>query len=344
MPITGIELALANASRFDATDTKGVRVSFTYRYQSLPEDNVFRVPLLYDLLRAEGEWIVASSKAEDPALLPAWMTGPLQSATSEHFLALFRPGSVDAARALGLAEQARGKLAAKLPGLEPKHLMLLAKDRAEYEQLAARRSPVSAVAQAETSYEVTPASIKVQSRQMVVNMQKLLEDRSEVETFQHELGHLALAQDTRPFTPAWVSESAAMYLADTRPVALWRTGSRRGRFDDISFERLSSASSLGEHDPSGEVASYEYAYSAAAAYSLVESYGADKYWAFYKSYAAVPASRFYEGLPSDRIASERDEFVTKMAVETTDASLKTVFGIDELTLDAKVRAWIKRQR
>ena len=345
VPIEHIELKLANASSFEAANTKSVRVSFLYRYQGLPDDNVFRYPLIYDLVSDGKGWLVTASKAEDDALTPPWMKAPVQTQRSEHFLAMFRPGSVDASKALALAEQARAQLAPKLTfPLEASYLILLAKDRAEYEALAARASPVSAIGQAETSYEVTPEAIKVQSRQMVVNMQKLLEDRTEVETFQHELGHLALAKDTRPFTPAWVSESAAMYLADTKPVSLWRLGTRQGRFKKITFAELSSSTTLGEHDPTGEAASYEYAYSAAAAYSLVQEYGAEKYWSFYRSFAEVPATRFYEGLPSDRIANEREESVRALAIATTSEGLKATFGIDEKTLDEKVRAWIRLQR
>lgn len=345
VPLSSIELKLANPGAFDPDDTGSVRVSFLYRYQPLPQDNVFRFPLIYSLKKIGTAWMVESSRGEDEALAPPWMEAQVQTASSEHFLAIFRPGLKDPGRALALAEQARGQLAPKLTlPLEAAHLILLAKDRAEYEQMAARRSPVSAVAQAETSYEVTPQEIKVQSRQMVVNLQKLFDDGSEVETFQHELGHLALASDTRPFTPAWVSESAAMYLADTKPLALWKSGTRRGTFDGLSFEQMSTATQLGQHDPTGEAASYEYAYSAAAAYSLVETFGPAKYWEFYRSYANVPASRFYEGLPSDRIADEDEESVTKLATETTKEALSKVFGLTEGDLDLRVRAWIRRQR
>lgn len=319
----------------------GMKVGFTYRYPGLPRDNIFTVPLSYDLVRVGKRWTVTASSVLEEGRLPAWVQ-PVSKSESQHFFALSRPDAPRVAESLRLAEQARGKLQAKITfELEPKYVILFARNRAEYEEMTARASPVSAIAQAETSYEVTTSSIKVESRQIVVNLEKLFADGSALETFQHELGHLALAAETRPFTPSWVGESAAMYLADTRPAALWRAGSRAGRFSSISFRDLTRSTTLGAHDPTGVAATYEYAYSAAAAYYLIETFGADTYWEFYRSYSRVPAGKLYESLPEGTIASENEEAVVNLAVKTTGESLKTYFDLDEPELDQRVRAWIR---
>jgi len=321
---------------------KDVRVDFSYRYKGLPADNEFRVPLIYELKVVGPTVQITSARLDQGARLPVWAVGPVTTVNSEHFVAIFRPGRIASERALKVAEKARQQLISRLTfPLEPSYLLIMARNRVEYEQMTSQSSPASAIAQAETSFEVSRDSIKVRSRQIVVNLEKVFQEESSEEVFRHELGHLALAQDTRPFTPAWVSESAAMYLAGTRPVDLWRSGIRTRRFEQISYVTLNRASTLGQDDATGVAASYEYAYSAAAAWYLVETFGADKYWQFYRSYAAVPASKLYESLPTGRIATEGEEKVVTLAEETTGPSLRDAFGLDETQLDIKVREWIR---
>lgn len=344
-PLEAKDLKLIRSSVTAAgSQLKDVRVDFTYRYQGLPADNEFRVPLRYEI-KIIGETVqITSSRLDDGAKMPVWATSNTQTIRSEHFVAIFRPGKIASERALRVAEKARAQLIERLTfPLEPAYLVVLARNRAEYEQMTSQSSPASAIAQAETSFEVSRTRIRVRSRQIVVNLEKVFQEESSEEVFRHELGHLALAQDTRPFTPAWVSESAAMYLAETRPSDLWRAGTRNGRFAAMSFASLNRAATLGQHDTTGVTASYEYAYAAAAAWYLVEAHGADKYWQFYRSYAAVPASRLYESLPAGRIATEGEEKVLSLAEEATREGLRSTFDLDEAQLDSKVREWIRKQ-
>jgi hypothetical protein len=207
VPLTGLDFRLDKSSMRDRGGSlTGIRVDLLYRYEGLPDDNSFRITLVYDFRELDGKWSVVAATS-----------GPIQTRQSEHFLALFRPELDNPDRILREAEEARGQLDGKITfPLEDKYVILVARDDAEYENMSsAVLGPVSAIAQVETSYEVTPDSIRVLSRQMVINSKKLYEDGAALETLRHELGHLAVAQYTRPFTPAWVSESAAMYLAGT---------------------------------------------------------------------------------------------------------------------------------
>jgi hypothetical protein len=320
----------------------GVRADFRYRYQGLPEDNVFRIPLIYDFELVKGDWRIRSGRLGESATLPLWATGPVQTLRTEHFLGIFRPGLPDPGRTLRRAEQARAQLDGKITfPLENQYLLLMAKDRREYESMtSAKLGQVSAIAQVETSYQVTPDDIQVQGRQIIVNVEQLQGDDSTLETFRHELGHLAVAQYTRPFTPAWVSESAAMYLAGTRPTNIWRAGLNRREFSRINFAELTRASNLGEHDSSREAISLNYAYAAAAAWYLVETFGAEKYWEFYRSFAAVPANALYQSLPERGDPGVREQAIEGLAVQTTERSLSTLFGLDTSQLDAAVRQWM----
>ncbi|MGQ0678718.1 MAG: hypothetical protein ACT4OM_03510 [Actinomycetota bacterium] len=324
---------------------RGVGVDLTYRYDGLPEDNEFRVAFNYDLVSDQDGWRITAASIRPGSHPPVWATGPVEMRRSEHFLALYRPDLEDPARIMQEAEQARAQLDGKITfPLEGSYLLILAREDEQYRTMSsAPLAAVSPIAQVETSYEVTPETIKVLSRQMVVNSTRLHEDGSALETLRHELGHLALAQVTRPFTPAWVSESAAMYLAGTRPVTVWRRGLTRGGFDSINIDLLTRSASLGEHNPSQVGASLEYAYSAACAWYLVETYGAERYWRFYSSYAEVPPAELYELLPEHTAGQQTDEAIKMLAITRTTTALAEIFALNTSQLDQRVREWMARQ-
>lgn len=339
VPLAGVEFSIAEANQASKTSFPGLELDLVYRYDRLSPDNVFRIPLRYDVERVGGRWEILTSRLAADATLPVWATASIDTATSDHFLALYPPG-LDPGPSLSEAEDARSRLEPKLDfSLDTVHLILLARDRAEYESMSAQASPVSAVAQAETIFAISRTRIAAEGRLIVVNLQRI-GDSGAVETLQHELGHLALAVHTRPFTPAWVGESAAMYLADTRPTSAWRQGASSGRFDSLSFTQLTPRLSLGQHDASGASASFEYAYSAAAAWYLVETFGAAKFWDFYRSYSEIPAAEVHTRISNPAQGEATESALSQLAVSTTQASLQRVFALTERDLDSRVRAWI----
>lgn len=267
VPVSGLHMKLEEEAHAGSRNRfESAKVEISFGYEGLAADNIFRLNVVYDLARTGTSWTASSSRIETSPDPPVWMTGPVEVKRSEHFLAFFRPGLASSQTALDRAEEARRRLQAKLPlTLDRAHLILLAHNRAEYEQLSAEDVPLSAVAQAETNFAISETSIAAEGRLIVVNLERLLTQSDAIEIFQHELAHLGLAAETRPFTPAWVGESAAMYLAGSRPILTWREGSRRGSFDHLSFSELTRAPALGQHDPTGASPSLEYAYAAAAA-------------------------------------------------------------------------------
>lgn len=344
VPLSDLDFSVGDATSSSRDSYRGLEVDLVYRYDRLPRDNTFRIPFIYDLDRLEGRWTVTASKPAGTAILPVWATGPIQFVTSAHFLVLFRPGLPDPNSAAARAEEARTRLAPKLTvEMDPVHLVLMARNRTEYESMGSRPSPISAVAQQETTFAISRERIAAEGRLIVANLERIATDKDAIETLQHELGHLALAPYTRPFTPGWVSESAAMYLAGTRPVPTWRQGVRMGRFEVISFTHLTPRLNLGEHDPLGATASYEYAYSAAAAWYLVETFGNDKYWSFYSSYSQLPAGEVFRRIPSPGVGPEADAAMSQLAIETTTAGLQRFFGLNQTELDSRVRTWIRNQ-
>ncbi len=200
-----------------------VRVRFEIAYQGLPADNRFGVDLNYSLGRRGRSLRITSAGFRDGEP-PFWASGPVETLRSDHFLAVYRPELADPEQALAIAEVARARLQSRLGlGLEDTHLVLLAKDEEQYrEATIAGRADATALAQA--SIVVSPKSISVRDRQIVVNVQRLYREGMSLDTLQHELAHLALLKETRPFTPAWIAEGAAMYLSGRRPDRIWKEG------------------------------------------------------------------------------------------------------------------------
>lgn len=349
VPLDDISLNVSRSTGEAADSLSGRRVDLNYTYEGLPPDNSFRLSIRYDFARDEDSWTIEAATLRRDSRLPVWATGAVLFERSDHFLALFRPDIDSPDRVMADAEQARAQLGEKVPfPLESTYLLLIAGDEEQYRQMAGTAlGPISPIAQVETSYEVTPDNIRVLARQMVINQQKLYENGQSLETLRHELGHFLLANVTRPFTPAWVSEAAAMYLAGTRTVSIWRDGVAESKFADITIDRLTRASSLGEHGTNQEGTSLEYAYSAAAAWYLIETYGADQFWDFYASYAQLPAGELYDRLPETVTGLDgrppADAPIEQLAVETTIEALDRFYDLTPTQLDVRINGWMARQ-
>ena len=317
-----------------------VRTRFQYRYEGLPDDNPFSFPIAYRFRSEQGALRIAESDP-GPDQLPIWAGGDVRQHQSTHFLALARPQVSGVEALLATAEGARAALEPLLPQPQDRRsLVVLAASQAEFDQLVSPTpSPVEGrVAQASTILQVTPAEVRVQARHIVVNVQQLAQDRTGPDTFRHELSHLALAPITRPTTPGWVAEGAAMYLAGTRPVAAWAAGARDGSFSSISIDRLNRAPQLGAHRAEGGSTSAEYAYAAAAAWYLVEQFGRERFWDFYRSFSKLAANELYEVLPGGRV--EADDRLGSLRRGSAEAALEAQYGLTPEELDSAVRIWL----
>lgn len=342
VPIEGFSFSLQLSSlQSSQLPVSGVQVTLDYRYAGLPADNVFRVPLIYSIQRRGSELVITES-APGSGGLPIWASRPVTVASSRHFVALSSAGTRDSAGILDVAERARVEVEQAVPfPLDEKFLVVLAQSDTEYQQYLPTGGLGAGprVAQASTSFQATPDGIRVEGRYMVVNLAGLARERTGLQTFKHELGHLALAKVTMPITPGWVAESAAMYLAGQK--TNWTQRVATGNFEDLSFAELSRTRSLGEQDPTGQTAAVQYSYAAGAAGYLTETFGADKYWAFYRSYAEVPPGQLYRSLPSGGSVEETDS-LADLASSTTRAGLQQFFGLTEAELDEEVRDWMRR--
>lgn len=317
-----------------------VTTRFRYRYEGLPPDNPFSFPIAYRI-DADEEMLKITQSLPGPDQLPMWATGEVEQLRTTHFLGMSRPGASGVGDLLAVAEAARMDLVNELPqSLDDVALVVLANDDDEFDRLISLtdETPGGRVAQVSTLLEVTPTTVQVQGRHIVVNLAQLNRDRTGPETLRHELAHLALAPVTRPTTPAWVAEGAAMFLAKTTPTAAWSAGIRTGEFDRIQIERLSESAFLGTDHASAVSASAEYAYAAAVVWYLVDSFGRDRFWRFYRSFTEVPAEELYKAMPRG-MADEGSELAGLRSSATLNA-LQSEYDLVPTDLDVRVRDWL----
>ena len=310
-----VPLSYANAS-FDpqgggkttATSFRDARVELVFRYEGLPLENLFRFALEYDLDRRGDSWVVTrSAVAQGDLLPPIWVTGPVEYTRSEHFLALHRPGVTGAAEVLEAAEQGRTRLEERLEGLksDPMHLVLLAGDDQQYAEIKGAPAGDGEVAAARF---LLNAISRPEERQMVVNAGRLADGSAEAtaedgvrapaaEVFQHELAHLALTRFDGPFTPAWVNEGAAMYLADERRVQAWKAGLELGLYEGMSVGDMGRDEGLGD--------GVEYAYANAAVLFLIQEFSAETFFDYYRSFFPLAPTPEFEEDPTAVTLEER---------------------------------------
>jgi len=319
-PEPGVSL---NAASFLSVSTQ-----ILYRYKSLPQDNVFEFQMIYDVQKVDGRWRITRAAVDPKVPLPEWARGPIEINRSAHFLVLYRPGLTRVAEAVSMAEQARTNLIGKL-SLVPdgRHLMLLAKDKEEFDELTGTPGEDGVLALAGFVFhgEGVPTS-----RHLVVNMEASFAGSSNdvkihggetavpLQVFQHELGHLALSRYTTPITPAWVVEGAAMYLSGERRTDGWRRLVEEDLLNEISVEAISGNKAL---------PGVAYPYANATVLYLAGAFGPRKFWDLYGSFR-----RF----GSDAVGPEQ-------AAAVSHVLLGKVYRMDEKKLDDATRGFIRSQ-
>ncbi|MGI8685501.1 MAG: hypothetical protein ACR2MO_10515 [Acidimicrobiales bacterium] len=375
-PISEVNLAMDEAD-FDPDGTlvTSARVDFVYRYRDLPQDNEFRFRLDYEMERRNGSWVVTSSKPDPEVFgaVPMWATGPVQVARSPHFVALFRPGLAEVDQSLQLAEQARGRLLERLTLTpDPVHLLVLARDHAEFIGFLGEEVPQGVLAATEYIFSQTRAhDARPVKRGMVVNVDSVLRNGSRVvdldaghakrldgsgagmggmtiagaqmggghggppqkdpqpkseitatQVFQHELGHLALSRFTRRSTAAWVVEGGAMQLSGERRVNTWRFLLEN---PDLFEDQALSFSSLEAVQLDNAL---QYGYVNAAVAYLVDTFGAEKFWGFYRDFKEY--DRGSEAHPLEELWPD-----------ATHRLLRRTYDLDEDQLDVRTREYMQ---
>lgn len=369
VPIAEVNLLMDEADFDDAgTAVSAARIDFIYRYEDLPEDNLFRFRLLYDLELRDGSWMVTNAKHDERKTpLPIWARGPVAVASSPHFLALHRPGTGRVDESLKLAEKARGKLLEGLT-LQPdgKHVLLLAKDQAEYEDMAGEGAGASLALVSYIFRSSTANPTRAEARQMVVNLAAVLDDparkadvgpehgsalgdedpgQDDDEDIGPEIPDDLMAKLEAELVPAQVFQHELGHLALSRVTRESTTGwvveggamlladERRAGSWQLGqqfgiYDEITFAGLSGESNLSNAIT---YAYANAAVSYLVETFGEKKFWDFYRDFKEYEPTGSMEAHPLEELRAD-----------ATHRLLRRIYDMNEEQLDEKTREYIKK--
>lgn len=346
LPIMSYTLQLAPDFQLNASATQTIPIVLNYTLRGIDPSNVFTHDLNYDIVRNETGWLVTRiASADNPSF---WWTGDLVLRETDHFLLVARPDvQVQLALLAQEAEQAYRALQARSLPLEPRYVAYFTATPDDFSALTGRSVRYLGVAL--SRYVFQGNSVSTTSRAFYINGarfsgqegQAALNERQT--TITHELVHLALADQTRPFTPPWLAEGIAVYFSEDTGAATREQLRDGGWLAALSLAALTRAGSLGEHDATGERTGDEYAFSGETVAYLIETYGEPKLLAFYRSYADVPAAVIVEKLPRFGGSALTDAAFADLSASLTIKAVPQFFGISLEQLDSDVKAWIAKE-
>lgn len=348
LPLVSYSLAVASGADL-VEDTPGrleaVEVQVRYTLAGLPANNPFLHTVRYNFTRQGDTWLVSgTSPGTQP---PFWWMGGVLFRETEHFLIFARPEVVDQLPALAAeTEAAYQALAGRGLPLAPRYATYFSATQADFQELTGQ--PARVVGAAAWRYNLGEDKIDVSSRAFYLNGEAFTgqhpagSDNDRQLTILHELVHLVLAAETRPFTPPWLTEGIAVYFAGQNTPAARRR--LLDSLDSLSMPALTQASTLNGHGPAGVLTTDEYAYSGEVIRYLAETFGEDQVLAFYSSYTILPAGQLRAEVPPLSLGPQgMDAAFSGLSDQVTADSVQQFFGRTLAELDGDVKIWLRRQ-
>jgi hypothetical protein len=344
MPIISLTMALAPDADLDDAEQGSlddVGVELGYALESIDADNPFAHQLDYDLRREGDQWLVGGVEAEENP--PFWQNGDVVLRETPHFLIFARP---EAEGELATLEQEAEAAYAELQGrglpLDARYVTYFTNNRDDFEELTGATSNLI-LGMALSRYQFVGDTVTTTSRAFYINGEAFVDERMATEpnarqtTIAHELAHLVLGRATRPFTPIWLVEGAAVYYSEELGDDKRQLVRESGRLEGLSLETLTGQSSLGEHDFTGQQAGAEYLFSGFTFAYLVATYGEERTLEFYRSFAEVPAADVREQMPRFGGAFLAEAAFGQLSRDLTDAAVQRFFNTSLSELDAAVK-------
>lgn len=344
IPMRSYTLQLAPGAALGTGDRlQGVPIELRYELSGVESGNPFEHDLRVDFARNGDSWqVTAVDPGENP---PFWWLGDVVLRETPHFLIFARPESQNELPALKTeTEQAYRTLQDRGLPLEPRYVTYFTATQEDFAALTGRTARYLGVAL--SRYEFRDDEITTTSRAFYINGATFRDPQAgfmpEVRqtTITHELVHLALANQTRPFTPPWLAEGLAVYLSEDTGGAMRQRLLENNRLTNLSLVALTQAGALGEHDAGGERASDEYAFAGETVAYLVERYGEATVLDFYRSYATVPVGDLADKLPRFGGSVLADSAFAELSADLTDDAVQRFLGVSLAQLDSDVKAWI----
>jgi hypothetical protein len=322
----------------DGTTLNNYSIELSHRVQDVDPQNVFVSMLTATLERHNGRWVIAALHGEQPF----WAYGPTAARRAGAFWIFYRPTmeaelpaiEEEAQRAL---DTVRETLPQRVQGT---YVMYVTAADDEFTELSGR-SGAQFLGVAWSRYLLRKGGVEITNRAFYINGAAFRSDSGQdrQRTIAHELTHLVLGDTTMPYTPAWVSEGAAMYVTSDFPTDTIQQWYRQEGPDTIDLAMLSGQTTFGGHD--ADQTSIQYAYSALLAKYLIETYGTQQFFTFYDSFADVPPNRLIEKLDAD--GSNFEAAMSNLAPTITAEKVQAAYNIDLQTLEREYETWLGKQ-
>lgn len=353
MPLATVELALLPDQSFDLTgqnELRDLEVALRYTFVGVPADNLFVEDFRVDFVQVasgteRASWQISALEPEGNT--PFWWGGPVTFYEAPHFLIFTRPDRTTDRQILAdEVEAAYASIERQGLSLEARYVAYFTAPEDSFAQYTGATNP-NILGVALSRYQLNPETLNVVSRAFYINGSNFTEEaqiQQRQSTITHELVHLALAIDSRPFTPPWLAEGLAVYYAGQKSAASHTAAYNQRQLESINLATLTTLSSLGVHAAVGEQTSYRYLYSGAVIAYLVETYSEDAVWRFYRTYTQVSATEIRERLPSAVDPSQQEQIFQRLSLEVTEAALAATFGLTLTELDEAVKLWLLADR
>jgi hypothetical protein len=333
------------SSHLERGRISNIAVFIRYWLRGAPEDNPFQHTVRYTFERQNGGWIVSAYEPEKPP--PFWWSGDVIVQETPHFLIITRPDAGDALTKVAQeCEQAYRDIQAA--GLEPEERFVAYLTTTQEDFTAQTGMGSRTLGAALSLYELAGDEIQTLGRAFYINGEAFKNQRDDsgpfgrLATIRHELVHLALARESRPFTPIWLVEGAAMYYAGQLSPDFRRRLVADGRLDYLSLERLTDEESLGAYDLLGQSVGYEYIFSGETVRYLIDTYGTDSFREFYRYFSRVPTEKVIDRMPLFSVGF--GSRFGNLSREVTPEALLSVYGVTIADLDAAVKKRLREQQ
>ncbi|MFN8484588.1 MAG: hypothetical protein U0768_16240 [Anaerolineae bacterium] len=315
---------------------RNATVVAVYTFDDAPNE-VFRQVLSGDFARGPDGWRITRLTPDRP---PFWAVGLTGVTRWPHFLVFHRPDQ-DMGSLRDAAETAHIALKAQLGDLvDDVSVMIVADTRDDFSRLA-QQSGESFVGSARFDNLLTPTGIQTVSRALYINdaaFQDGAVSNNRNQTIQHELTHLALARWSRPWTPPWLIEGAAgVFAGEANFPAL----AEHLRQPDARRPRLADMTGLETLDGAPLPLAVAYAYSTAAAETIVERAGQERFLALYRAFAEVDMARVRQTAGGGATVSP--ERFRALQRSLTDEALQKVLGMSLADLDEATAAHLRER-
>jgi hypothetical protein len=321
-----------------------IAVFLRYQLRGISQNNPFQHTVRYTFEWQQDQWIIGSYELED--VPPFWWTDDVIVQETPHFLIISRPGAETILNKVAQeCEQAYRDLQTTGLLLEERFVLYFIPTQDDFHNQT--RLGSRTLGAALSLYHLTDDQIQVIGRAFYINGEAFSRQPDDngafgrLATIRHELVHLALARETRFFTPIWLVEGAAMYFADQLTPDLRRSLLEDGWLDRLSLEQLTGAERLGDYDILGQSVGYEYIFSGETVRYLIETYGMDSFVQFYRFFSNVPTARVIDRMPLFSVG-----FGTtfgNLSKELTPAALLDVYGITIADLDNAVKRRLRER-